>query len=268
MKHVTAIRKYVEQGQRDEAHSALDSLLALGPKNIEALKLRAFLYNAEGRFNEEAKIWEQVIEIDNEDVDAIRFYLKQRHEDQEHFYFTELLENGARRFHAYPRALLNAAVFGLFGCVSFVILGRMLHEVPQPNQLWLLLGLFGLLVVSPFVAIFAVYFRAIRHITVSPVMIEVATKFRRFIYKWQDVEKVALHHSYNAGETSLELVITPRDPKASVISIDMTDATSSIRAKSYLLRELGNYPVGIQYQQSTGASESPAPASNRKFLRY
>ncbi len=266
MKHVNAIRKYVEQGQREEAHSALDNLLSLGPKNIEALKLRALLYSAEGRFNDEAKIWDQVLTIDNEDIDAIRFYLRQRHEDQEHFYFTELLENGARRFHAYPKALLNAAIFGLFGCVSFVILGRLLQSLPQPEQLWLLLGLFGMLVIAPFVTIFTVYFRALRHITISPGMIQVGTRFRNLVYSWQDIEKITLVHAYDQGETSLELVITPKDPQHSIINIDMTDATSSIRAKSYLLRELSSYPVGLEYQQLTGPdARQPNP---RHQLHY
>ncbi|MDQ3235060.1 MAG: hypothetical protein M3Q07_24895, partial [Pseudobdellovibrionaceae bacterium] len=67
MKHVNQIRKIVEQGHLDEAHKAIEDLLELGPKNLEALKLKAALFEHVGRFEDEEHQWRRIIEIDNED---------------------------------------------------------------------------------------------------------------------------------------------------------------------------------------------------------
>jgi hypothetical protein len=109
MLHVKQIRDIVDAGQTDEAHDALDQLWALGPHNTEALKLRAKLFEYEGRFAEEGKVWERVGSIDREDPDAVSWHLRKQLEDREHFYFTDDIPGGGRKFMAYPRSLVNTS---------------------------------------------------------------------------------------------------------------------------------------------------------------
>src|SRR4051812_29827081 len=121
MLHVKQIRAVIEAGEADQAHQALDQLLALGPNNTDALKLRASLLEHEGRFAAEAKIWEKIAVIDREDADAVAFLLRRQLEDREHFYFTDDVPGGGRRFMAYPRRLINHSALGLAGCVGFLV---------------------------------------------------------------------------------------------------------------------------------------------------
>ena len=52
MMHVKQIKNLVEAGESSRALEALDNLLALGPSNMEALKLKAYLLSQQGRFRE------------------------------------------------------------------------------------------------------------------------------------------------------------------------------------------------------------------------
>ena len=63
MKNVAEIINIAESGDLTGAHQALDGLLGMGPNNVEALKLRARLFEVAGRFQQEAKIWEQVAKV-------------------------------------------------------------------------------------------------------------------------------------------------------------------------------------------------------------
>ena len=125
MSHVAKIKSMLDQGEVNEAQDALENLLELGPNNVEALKLKAFLYMAQGRFNEEEKVWQKVFEVDQEDPDAIEFLQRKHMEDREHYYFTDILPEGGRRYLAYPRTLVNISLIGLIGCISFLLLTRL-----------------------------------------------------------------------------------------------------------------------------------------------
>ena len=78
MMHVKQITEIIDAGGTAEAHLALDQLLALGPKNTAALKLRARLLEMDGRFSEEAQVWDRIGTIDREDEVAVA-YLFRRH---------------------------------------------------------------------------------------------------------------------------------------------------------------------------------------------
>ena len=72
--HVEKIEELVDQGKANEAFEALDQLLSLGPSNTSALKLKANIYESQGKFEEEFTVWTKIIEIDPEDVDAATFF--------------------------------------------------------------------------------------------------------------------------------------------------------------------------------------------------
>ena len=97
MRHVKDIRILFEQGQQDEAFDAIDQLLSLGPNNLDALKLKALILSNRGQYREEAKLWEQIIELDNEDADAIYYFHKRYIEEREKFYFTDEIPTGGRQ---------------------------------------------------------------------------------------------------------------------------------------------------------------------------
>jgi len=237
MLHVKEIREIIESGQGDEAHAALDQLLAIGPNNIEALKLRALLHEQEGRFAEEAKIWDKIAVVDHEDPDAVAYLLHKQIEDREHFYFTDDVPGG-RRFLAYPRALVNYSVVGLLGCVAFLLMSRLSLRFTVLAQPPAMLGLFGFFVMLPWFGIITVYLRCIRSITLTVQGIAVATRLKTRSFLWGDLEKVCLARSNSGKRPHLSLVLLPRDKNANAVEIDLYQGSTSVRARSYLIREI------------------------------
>lgn len=251
MLHVKQIRTIVDAGHSDEAHKALDELLALGPNNTEALKLRASLLEQEGRFAEEAKVWERIATIDREDQDAISYLLRRQIEDREHFYFTDDLPGGGRRFLVYPRRLINSSALGLLGCISFLITTRLASVMPILGEADTMLVLFGVFVMLPWLGIGIAYLRSLRSVIVNAqgiTLIVGGLSFkrqngfgigpRRLEFAWSALEKICLARSFDAHGHHLSLLFVPKDQNARLVEIDMNQATSVIRARSYLVREI------------------------------
>lgn len=239
MLHVKKIREIVDEGQSEKAHSALDQLLALGPNNLEGLKLRAHLYAFEGRFAEEAQIWDKVATIDREDPDAINFLLQRQMEDREHFYFTDDVPGGGRRFSAHPKRLMHASALGFVGCLAFLLITRLAVDIPIFAEAEVVLGFFAVLVMVPWVLIVVTYLSSIRSVTVSSHGISVHTRLRRQELAWSEVDKVCMARAWRKNAHDLlSLVVLPRDSQKSPLEIDLNLHTSPIRARSYLVREV------------------------------
>jgi hypothetical protein len=238
MLHVKQIHDIIESGQTDEAHQALEQLLALGPNNTNALKLLASLYEHEGRFAEEAKVWDRVAVVDKEDPDAVAYLLRRQLEDREHFYFTDDVPGGGRRFMAYPRSLVNNSAIGLVGCVAFLLSTRLAASFPALSDQTVMLGLFGFFVMLPWVSIIFVYCRCIRSVTINTTGVAVSTRLRSRSFAWNDLEKVCLARSATIRGPRLTLIFLPKDQKRIPLEIDLNLGSTAIRARTYLIREI------------------------------
>lgn len=248
MKHVTAIEKMIDDGQVAEAHESLEELLAIGPNNVQALKLLAALYEHEGRFDEEEKIWHRVFEIDREDEETIEYFQKSQLEDREHYYFTDVLPEGGRRFIAYPRSLVNISMIGLVGCVCFLMLTRMTTENQLISSPAAVMVAFLILVISPWVGIIYTWAKALRTVSVTASHIEVKTRFRTFKYQWSDLSRISLAHSQSPSDEELRLVLLPSEGNQHPsLSIDFNEHSSSIRARRYLINEIRDFHSHIEY---------------------
>jgi hypothetical protein len=247
MMHVKQIKEIIADGRTEDAHSALEELLVLGPKNTEALKLRASLYAMEGRFTDEGRIWQRIAEIDNEDPDAITYYTQRQLEDREHFYFTDDLAGGGRKFLAYPRKLVNASVIGLFGCVAFLLASRAALSYPQLSDPYVMLGLFTLLVALPWVGLLATYFRSLRSVSVTSKGIALASRMTTRQISWSEVEKLALVRIGNPEDPGLTLIVVPKKSDDPLLSIDLSQSSTCIRARSHFVRELSRMFAEPEY---------------------
>jgi hypothetical protein len=238
MLHVKQIRTIVDSGKNDEAHAALDQLLALGPQNTEALKLRAQLFEFEGRFAEEAGIWDRIAAIDHEDAEAVSYLLRRQVEDREHFYFTDDIPGGGRRFMAYPRNLVNTSAIGLAGCVAFLLTSRLSLAFPVLADPVVMLCGFAILVVLPWISIVLTYFTAIRHLSITAGGVEISTRIKTVSVSWPDMDKVCIARSLTEGGSTLSLVLVPKDRALPPVEIDLHQRSTPIRARSYLVREI------------------------------
>jgi len=260
MRHINTIKKIVADGQFEEAHTALEDLLEMGPQNVEAIKLKAALFAHVGRFDEEEIAWRRVIEIDNEDDDAIEYFLTSQMEDREFYYFTDALPGGSRRYLAYPRALVSVSLLGLMGCVAFLALTRMGSPVLTESPA-LLLGTFLLTVVSPWFAIVYMYAKTIRSVTLSPDGFEVSTRIKKIMVPWKEIDRILLAHSDDLETSQLQLVVVPKDNGIPSISVDMTAATSAVRARRHLLSEVRDHFAKIEFE---AARKIPLNSKNHR----
>jgi hypothetical protein len=241
MMHVKQITEIIDAGATDQAHVALEQLLALGPNNTAALKLQARLFEYEGRFVDESRVWDRIATIDREDPDAIAYLLRRQTEDREHFYFTDDLPGGGRRFVAYPRSLVLFSAIGLIGCLSFLLTTRLSGAYPILAVPQVMLSSFGVLVMLPWLAILTVYCRSIRSVIVSPTGITVATRLRTHAFNWPDLERVCLAQSSRNNAPCLSLLLVPKNPAMRPVEIDLTQHTTAIRARSYLVRDITRF---------------------------
>jgi tetratricopeptide (TPR) repeat protein len=247
MKHTAQILELVESGQTDAAHLALDNLLSMGPSNLEALKLRARLYEVTGKFHEEAKTWEQVGQIDRTDTDLYDYLLKRQAEDKEHFYFTDTLPGGGKKFLAFPRRMVRAAVIGLLGCLAFLIVAKLGQAITPLTNPWVVLGTFTLLVMGPWAYIVTTYLQSLRHISVDQNGLELAARFKKVTMAWSEIERICLASEDRSDVFQLKLVMIPVDTTKPSVELDFDEATAPVRARSYLIREIGYNFKSLEY---------------------
>lgn len=259
MMHVKKIREIIAEGKNDEAHSALEELLVLGPSNTEALKLRAALYAMEGRFLQEGRIWQRIAEIDNEDPEAIAYYTQRQLEDREHFYFTDDVAGGGRKFLTYPRSLVNASVIGLFGCVAFLLASRAAMSYPKLGDPYVMLGMFAMLVALPWVALLTTYFRSLRFVSVTPKTITLSSRIRTREIPWSDIQRVCLARMGEPENPGLTLVLLPKASDQPIISIDLSPRSTCIRARSHFLKEVSRMFAEPEYTSWNSLSSDKRP---------
>ncbi len=256
MKHVTAIETLIDDGEFSEAEQALDNLLALGPNNVEALKLLASLQAHKGKFADEEKTWQRLWSIDREDEDVVEYFYQAQIEDKEHFYFTDLLPTGGRRFIAYPRSLINASLFGLLGCIVFLITSHQNFKETILGQDYVTLTLFSLLVIMPWVWIIATWTKALKAVEVDARSFCIVTRLRTHKIDWKDMKDIYLaHSSQNHGQGSgLSLIFIAKDHNTPVLSIDLSESRSSIRARKFLINEISEFHDSIKYESLSNIS--------------
>ncbi|MGE0173648.1 MAG: hypothetical protein AB7T49_12700 [Oligoflexales bacterium] len=247
MKHVKEIRELISEGQVAEARDALDVLLEFGPSNVEALKIKALLANHFGKFEEEEDYWRKVLTIDSEDFDAISFFLQKHVDEKERHFFTDVLPQGGRRFLTYPRALVKFSFLGLLGCMAFLVIMNFAERHNLDVSPTFIMSAFVALVITPWFGIIATYLRAIKSICVQPDGIFIETRLKSMLLRWDNLEKICLSHSNNPDTPDLKLVFVPKD-NTPIVTIDMNQHSSSVRARPYLVGEIRQFYKNLTHE--------------------
>jgi hypothetical protein len=247
MIHVEEIRKLVSAGQLQEAEQHVDSLLLIGPKNTQALKLKAQLLQLEGRFEEQAKIWQQIANIDPEDFDTIMYFQKKFVDEREHFYFTEDSLGGGRRFLAVPRSTIKKGFIGMIGCVLFLMMPRLAMEFPQYIGDREVFMVFGLFVVVPWISLLYTYALSLRWVEVSTEEIRLIGRFRNIRLAWGDLKSITVCHSLEYPDY-LGVILTPAQEKSKSLFLNLSDNDSAVKAKSYFIAELRKHYSDVHFK--------------------
>ena len=234
---VENIKNIVAKGDLEQAQEALDTLLEFGPSNVEALKLQAALLKAQGKFDAERQIWIRVQELDAEDLDTLRFLQKKQLEEREFFYFTDELPGG-RRFLAYPKKMAIASLIGLLGCLLFLVISHLVHTHAPLGGRELVLLTFAICVLLPWVLIIHRFLTGLVSIAITATDIRVKSRLKTLAYRWEELRQICLAHHRTATREQLLLVIVPHSTTLPAVKIDLSDGSSSLCARSYLIAEI------------------------------
>lgn len=235
---VDQAKEAVQRGNVAAAHEHLDMLLSIAPSNIEALKLKAALLRLEGNYEVEHELWRQVHDLDSSDNDSLSYMLRRQREEREFCYFTDVLPTG-RKFLAYPKSVAEATVVGFFGCMLFLILSYAIGAQKFFANQALVLVLFILCVIVPWLLIIYRYLTSLVYVAVTDEAIGIKSRLRYLDLRWQDISKVYLTHSHDSS--SLDVVILPTDKLQPMVKINVTDGISSLCAKTFLIAEIKKY---------------------------
>lgn len=246
---VENIKKIVAEGDLEQAQEALDTLLELGPSNIEALKLKAALLKTQGKLDAERQIWIRIHELDAEDLDTLRFLQKKQLEEREFFYFTDELPGG-RRFLAYPKKMAIASFIGLLGCLLFLIISHLVRTHVPPGGQGVVLLTFALCVLLPWVLIIHRFLTSLVSIAVTATDIRIKSRLKTLAYRWEDLRQICLAHHCVATREQLLLVLVPHSATLPTVKIDLSDGSSSLCARSYLIAEINRFCRKLEHTPS------------------
>lgn len=236
MMHVKQINHLIEDGKTYEAEDALDQLLALGPKNTEALKLKAYILSAQGRFEEELETWLRILKIDTEDDDAVSWLQTRHFEEQEHRYFTDQLPGGGFKYLTYQRGLLKPMIFGLIGSLSFTFFTNIaMSQVQALAKPEILIVGFLTVVLFPMIWVAKAYLTTMHCLKLDRSGISISTRLKTFSYTWDEFEDIFLCHISNVSKSDLALTFIPKDNSKPSIEIDLNPEETSIRSRHHLI---------------------------------
>lgn len=260
MMHVPQIAELIESGHPAEAEKALENLLALGPHNTSALKLKAKLHEFKGELEKEVETWKKIHEIDIEDRDAYAFFQLKSIEEQEHQFFTDVLADGSHRILVYQRGLILPKVVGFFGSLFFIIATNY-YIKPNPALMnpVVLIGLFTLTVAAPVIWAIYKFFTTTFYYTLSKEKLVVATRIKSKSYRWNDFEKIVLSRTGGMDESNLSIIFIPKDKSLTTLEIDFSKRTTCIRSRHAFLKELSYYfkkPEILQLEKEAPEAES------------
>ena len=208
MMNLKTIEQKLDEGSLEDAENAIEDLLALGPNNIAALKLKAQIFEHQGLFRKADQVWQTVGSIDSEDEEAFDYFQKLQMEVREHYYFTDVLPEGGKRYLAYPKSLVQISLIGLIGCISFLFLSESAQNYPAINQISILLGAFAILVLAPWLAIIYTYFTSLQAVEVEKKGLYVASRTRKLRLAWNEISAITL--AYSADFNSSDLIFGDR----------------------------------------------------------
>lgn len=249
MKTIDDIKNLINTNRREEALTALNILLSLGPNNISALALKGTLLAQEGRFTEEHKVWEHILSLEPENTDALDYLEQQYLEERESYFFTTTLAEGGKRFLIRPKEMIDTAIFGLLGCMAFL----MVNDI---SLIYYLLGTkivstlsFLLFILIPWLYIISQFLKMPLELALTPKGITVISRTKRYFLPWHDIQHIHIAHRTEQHHFSLAVIILPKNSQRPIIEIDIARESSSLTAKSLFIKEILFYFKSVRFSQ-------------------
>lgn len=237
MKHVNEALKLYNSGDGVGALQVLDNLLDLAPRNPEALRLKARILDAWGRFDESYQVLLALSQLPNPSDEAVHEIEQRASEEREAVLFSELTSEG-RWYYSFPGAQLLVSIVGLVGCALFLVTSSQVNFA-NPNEVIAMVLSFCFLVLLPCIFLIVIQLTGIKKILVGLRGISVSTRFSEKSYAWDEVKAAVVEYDSDPRVDFLRLkVFGLQDAKEPLLNLDMSRAKSVVRARRHFLKNV------------------------------
>ena len=253
MKHVADAKKFIETGMSAQALEVLENLLGLAPKNHEALRLKALILDAQGRFDESLVILRDLARFDGISVETVRDLEKRSFEEREVAVYSELTPEG-RWYFAFPALQLWISLYGFIGCAVFLLISPGMIGGDMATALPRIVASFFFLVALPWLVLMAVHMVGIKKILVGLTEIRICKRFSEVRIPWNIIDCAVMEHSSDIRDGQLFLVLYGKpsgemeDARRPVIArFNVSPKRSIVRARRHFVRSILTHIDAIAY---------------------
>lgn len=237
MKHVNDALKLYNAGDGTGSLQILDNLLDLAPRNPEALRLKARILDAWGRFDESYQVLLSLSQLPNPSDEVVQEIEQRASEEREAILFSELTSEG-RWYYSFPGAQLLLSIVGLIGCALFLGTSSQANYA-NPNEVIAVILSFCFLVLLPCIFLLVIQFTGIKKILVGLRGISVSTRFSETSYGWDELKSAVVEYDPDPRVDFLRLkVFGLSESKEPILSLDVSRAKSVVRARRHFLKNV------------------------------
>lgn len=252
MKHLKDAKQLYMLGDSKGALEIVENVLALSPKNTEALTLKAMILDAWGHFEESLHILQKIanyVQIDDEN--AVSNLDRRLNEDRDSLIYSKLTEEG-RWYFSFSPLQVFIAVFGLVGCVLF-LLSSPLYFQKEDNFLFIGLSFF-ILVLFPWLSLFILHFQGVKKILVGLEGISVYYGFTKQFTKWNEIGSSVIEYDPDLNKNYLHLLLYDNKGENILFDFNISQKKSDVFARRHFVKAILTQVNPVTYTEYGDAS--------------
>jgi hypothetical protein len=251
MRHIKDAQKRVDEGNGHGALQILDDILGLAPRNSEALRLKAEILDAWGRFDDSLRTLHQLSQVRGLEEKEIRVLETRAMEEKESMVFSELSSEG-RWYFAFPMAQVWISLMGFLGCAGFLLLSPELLSETH-DRFAEMAASFCLLVLTPWIALLVVHCTGIKKVLVGLGGLRVCRRFSDQFFSWRSVASAVVEYDEDPKRQHLKLFLYGVDrSKQPILGLDLSPKNPVVKARRHFLRNvLSNVDVVVFLPRTT-----------------
>lgn len=258
MKHLKDAKQLLDNGDTQGAYEIVEHILALSPRNSEALRMKAFILDCWGLFDESFTILRQLSKLYGNDPEVVNDLERRLEEDRESIVYSKLTPQGRWYFPFSPMQIF-ACLFGLTGGVLFLVSSP--AYMNQPNGRLFLTISFVFLVLLPWIFLIVLNFYGLKKILVGFRGIQVFYGIKKVTYTWEELGHAVIEYDTNLYSNYLQLIIYSRNTREPLLTFDISRRSSVVKARRHFVRLILSYVENVTYVQRGKATEPPVSTS-------
>ncbi|WGL60422.1 tetratricopeptide repeat protein [Pigmentibacter sp. JX0631] len=266
MKHLKDAKLLIEEGDSAGAMEVLENLLSLSPRNTEAIRMKAFILDAWGRFDESLSLLHTLGKLSSSEEEPYAELDKRIDEDRESLIYSRLTPEGRWYFQFSPLQMLISLI-GLMGCFLFLITSPTFFEHSKSSIPPGLLFSFFTLVVIPWFMLLLINMHGIKKILVGLAGIQVFYGMKKIEYSWEQMGHVVIEYDPNLKEDYLHMIVYSRLTREPLFNFDISKTKSVVRARRHFVRLILSYIDTVSYVprgKATNKEENTINSNNNK----